>query len=1419
MPVSAGDRLLAMTMRFGKYILGFLMVLITTFSVGQDSIPDNNTLISKEFKPSMGLGIGVFDFYGDVNNNQRTSILTTPLAYELYIYRKINGYSDLGFTFLTGELIGNQYGVDNTLNFKTAINSGSVFYTYNFGHFLKEDAVFTPHVALGIAFFNFNSKGDLFDASGNRYHYWDDGTIRNIAETSPLAEQARVIQRDYFYETDLRNADLDGLGKYSQNAFAFPLTIGANLKMSDRLSFRLSGTIHFTTTDLVDNVSNEGEGTREGNALNDHFVFYSAGLHYDLLNVAKRTSKEDFDFPDFFVLQTADTDGDGIIDEFDICPFTPAGVQVDKNGCPLDKDADGVWDYADQDTLTPRGIVVNQDGTEYTAEQKLNWYLKYRDSLEVPVEILQKIATIKEKAATYRILVGEYPGKLPEELIDLYLAEPDIIGALNKDNETAYLVGKFGSVADAEERAQRLLDKGFPMAEIVVWEGNDYITLEDWRKQSKEEIEERFKEEIEQREEMEGYYAIEIGSTPASAHPSEKVQYLQDDDVIVYNQGNGENSFVKGPYIDSVSAVQNLRTVDPEKYPDAKVVRIENGEVVKGETEEAAPSGALQAERVAYQENKKKLKERLSGLEGAFVVDFGKNKNPKVRQMEEELSNDPEVTVIEDPTDGSKRFITNDPAAVEQAEQLVDQRKQEGFETAAVAKVENGEIKRLSQLDLKREKSKAVLSKLEGKEVLDISEVSEGDKAKMKSASVSGNQDLKVVEVIDENNQEKVIAYSEKGDIEAVSTQVEETIKAAPKKAVVENGRVVNAERPKKSLLDKLNGSIVIDLGPNSDNEKVKDLVENDPNVEIIEDANGSTKIIDHSENSIEGVQKRITKLKQEGIQDAAPAKVESGKVVPLTQDEIAGSSTPQTKSDLIPENIPVATQQILQDLEDKFVVQLGVIDETTSEEEKAAILGQDNVLAILKADGSVEIIENEGYSQEQDAQTRKQQFQKIGLPEVKVAKLDNGSTNVLAKEKLEGQYTISLGSFEKDVPNDDIDKILSIPDVQSIETFEPEMTTYTVGSFDNPEEAKKRMMELASQGFEPEMVQYKDGKINKININDVFAGAGLTDFENEVLNPSAMNTNEIVFRVQLGAYRNKISEEVFKGVNTLAFPANGGVTKYVTGSFNTYKQAYIQKIRMREMGFGGAFVVAYKDGKRIKVTDLVNQDEFSEISEKLKPVRDETQPKQQQSQQEATSAQTKQTEEQITYKVQIGAYKDLSEQDKIAQFTDVEMEVYGEYKRFLSGDYSTFSGANKHKEFIQSKGYPNAFVVAYKGGERITAPGEEPNIIKENEMESSSSSSEYDPNKLMILVQIGLYSGTPPQDVLHRMNELPSITKQVTTHGVVRYMTGNFKNPSEAAAYKEELIEKGFIGPFLVAYYDNERVDIKKAIEIYQSR
>lgn len=59
-----------------------------------------------------------------------------------------------------------------------------------------------------------------------------------------------------------------------------------------------------------------------------------------------------------------DGDKDGVTDDKDKCPTTPAGRKVNAEGCELDGDKDGVVDGLDKCPTTPAGRKVNAEGCE-----------------------------------------------------------------------------------------------------------------------------------------------------------------------------------------------------------------------------------------------------------------------------------------------------------------------------------------------------------------------------------------------------------------------------------------------------------------------------------------------------------------------------------------------------------------------------------------------------------------------------------------------------------------------------------------------------------------------------------------------------------------------------------------------------------------------------------------------------------------------------------------------------------------------------------------------------------------------------------------------------------------------------------------------------------------------------------------------
>jgi len=74
--------------------------------------------------------------------------------------------------------------------------------------------------------------------------------------------------------------------------------------------------------------------------------------------------------------QAKDSDGDGVTDNVDACPNTPAGTKVDATGCAiktnLDSDMDGVFDHLDKCPNTPAKALVDASGCQKVLSKEVS---------------------------------------------------------------------------------------------------------------------------------------------------------------------------------------------------------------------------------------------------------------------------------------------------------------------------------------------------------------------------------------------------------------------------------------------------------------------------------------------------------------------------------------------------------------------------------------------------------------------------------------------------------------------------------------------------------------------------------------------------------------------------------------------------------------------------------------------------------------------------------------------------------------------------------------------------------------------------------------------------------------------------------------------------------------------------------------
>ncbi len=451
-------------------------------STDTDTIKAAKTPLS--IKPIIGLGTGMLSFMGDYNENHVVNPQYGRIGFDLSVTEKVLPYLQVGFTAMFGKLAANEHQAAVNLNFESQIRTGGIEFQYNFDNFFKnKERKMSPYVSVGFESFEFLTKTNLYDNNGNTYYYWTDGTIRNMDQQSANAANAKIIQRNYNYESDVRALNKNGFGRYPENSFAVPVGIGALFHLSPRVDFKIGTTIHYTFTDYIDGIPVQ---TLSKGPHYDKFMMSSFQLRVDLFKKddPKAIDPRHYDDVDFGVIATLDSDGDGVPDDKDSCQGTPSGVAVDLKGCPLDEDKDGVPDYLDKQPGTPAGSIVDKNGVAMSDSLIAENWDRFNDSTMKYAnhEILPMSGNggyhPAPKKKEYTVLLGTFKKGLSTEKMTMLLSIQDIQSTTLDDSSTVYSAGKFDNILDAEKRKKELVADGMTDARVVYKKGDKFLEPE-----------------------------------------------------------------------------------------------------------------------------------------------------------------------------------------------------------------------------------------------------------------------------------------------------------------------------------------------------------------------------------------------------------------------------------------------------------------------------------------------------------------------------------------------------------------------------------------------------------------------------------------------------------------------------------------------------------------------------------------------------------------------------------------------------------------------------------------------------------------------------------------------------------------------------------------------------------------------------
>lgn len=249
----------------------------------------------------LGLSSGPVFFFGDIGMEAYTPAITKRLGYSFFGEQRITPYLNLNLDLFAGKVYGEVQDSSANINFRTSLFSQSLSLQYNFYHLLggNERQLLTPFVSVGVASVIYRPKTDLMNADGKTYHYWKDGSIKDLPETLQNVDLASNIERDYEYETELRDLNLDGIGKYPLIGLSLPFSAGLDVNITKGFAVRLQGTYHMTFTDHIDNITADGVGARKGENGNDNYLYTSLGLVWQIapikVKVETKPSKDSED--------------------------------------------------------------------------------------------------------------------------------------------------------------------------------------------------------------------------------------------------------------------------------------------------------------------------------------------------------------------------------------------------------------------------------------------------------------------------------------------------------------------------------------------------------------------------------------------------------------------------------------------------------------------------------------------------------------------------------------------------------------------------------------------------------------------------------------------------------------------------------------------------------------------------------------------------------------------------------------------------------------------------------------------------------------------------------------------------------------------------------------------------------------------
>ena len=351
-----------------------------------------------------------------------------------------------------------------------------------------------------------------------------------------------------------------------------------------------------------------------------------------------------------------------------------------------------------------------------------------------------------------------------------------------------------------------------------------------------------------------------------------------------------------------------------------------------------------------------------------------------------------------------------------------------------------------------------------------------------------------------------------------------------------------------------------------------------------------------------------------------------------------------------------------------------------------------------------------------------------------------------------------------------------------------------------------------------------------------------------------------LVYKVQVGAFRQKINPAMFNGITPLSGEkTSAGITRYTAGLFKSFHAADMAKGRIRNLGYSDAFVVAFFDGRRINMEGAddkrnnatadeqesyaVNEEKEVKALKKLgiteaeakstgggraNPIDKFSGIRNRPRRESGTAASARNINDVngVYYTVQIGVYSSTRTNTQLFNITPLQtFNTSNGYIRYSTGVYRDINEANERRDEVRAKGVTDAYVVTYKNGQRIKvneATSSSSSGANSNSMESANSTSNNNQNEVSstgVIFKVQIAAFRKQIDIANNatLSQLSSfgIEYTATASGLLLYTAGSFTTKSDADELRTQIVSLGISDAFIVAFNNGKKISVRSAIAL----